>query len=127
VEETINNARQNQYVTTICGRKRFLPEINSTNHNIRQNAERIAVNTPIQGSAADMIKLAMIKVNERMKREKVISLMIMQVHDELVFEVPEKELELMKNLVVEEMENAMPLSLPVKVDASFGENWLEAH
>ena len=127
VEKTIEEARRNEYVTTILGRIRRLPEINSKNHNIRQNAERIAINTPIQGSAADMIKIAMINVHNRMRREGTESLMIMQVHDELVFEVPEKEMEMMKKLVVEEMENAMPLSLPVKVDASFGNNWLEAH
>lgn len=127
IEKTIEDARKNEYVSTILGRIRRLPEINSKNHNIRQNAERIAINTPIQGSAADMIKIAMINVQRRMEEERTESFMIMQVHDELVFEVPENEMEMMKKLVTEEMENAMPLSLPVKVDASFGDNWLEAH
>ena len=127
VEQTIERARKDEYVSTMLGRKRRLPEINSKNHNLRQNAERIAVNTPIQGSAADMIKLAMINIHRRMMKEKVKSMMIMQVHDELVFEVPEAELEMMKAMVIEEMESALPLSLPVKVDASFGDNWLEAH
>ncbi|NQS98497.1 MAG: DNA polymerase I [candidate division Zixibacteria bacterium] len=127
VEMTIETVRNTGYTETIFGRKRRLPEINSKNHNIRSNAERIAVNTPIQGSAADMIKLAMIRIHRRMKSEKVESLMIMQVHDELVFEVPEGEVELMVKLVVEEMESAMPLSVPIRVDVSYGENWLEAH
>ena len=127
VENTIEFVKEKGYAETMLGRKRPLPEINSKNFNIRQGAERVAINYPIQGSAADMIKLAMIKVHDRMKRENVRSLMIMQVHDELVFEVPEDEMDSMKKLVVEEMENALPLSLPVKVDANYGDNWLEAH
>ena len=127
IERTIESTRQTGCAETILGRKRRLPEINSKNHNIRSNAERIAVNTPIQGSAADMIKLAMIKIHQRMKSEGVKSMMIMQVHDELVFEVPPDEMELMEKLVVVEMEGAMRLSVPVKVDASFGDNWVEAH
>jgi DNA polymerase-1 len=127
IQTTIEKAHTEGYVNTILGRKRPLPELKSPNHNLRQNAERMAVNTPIQGSAADMIKLAMIKLYGRMKQERVKSLMIMQVHDELVFEVPEEEMDLIKDMVIEEMENAMSLSVPIKVDASFGENWLQAH
>jgi len=127
VEGTIASVREKGYAETMLGRKRPLPEIKSPNFNIRSNAERVAVNTPIQGSAADLIKLAMIKVYRRMRKEGVKSLMLMQVHDELVFEVPEEELEAMKVLVTEEMEGAMPLSVPVKAEAGVGENWLEAH
>jgi len=127
VEGTIASVREKGYAETILGRKRPLPEINSKNFNIRSNAERVAVNTPIQGSAADLIKLAMIKVHNRMLQEKVKSLMIMQVHDELVFEVPEEELATMKALAIEEMEGAMKLNVPVKAEAGEGENWLEAH
>jgi DNA polymerase-1 len=127
IQTTIEKAHTEGYVNTILGRKRPLPELKSPNHNLRQNAERMAVNTPIQGSAADMIKLAMIKLYGRMKQERVKSLMIMQVHDELVFEVPEEEMDLIKDMVIEEMENALSLSVPIKVDASFGENWLQAH
>ncbi|MBC8277284.1 MAG: DNA polymerase I [FCB group bacterium] len=127
VENTINFVKEKGYAETMMGRRRPLPEINSKNFNVRSNAERIAVNAPIQGSAADMIKVAMIRVHERMVREQVKSMMIMQVHDELVFEVPEEEFEVMEKLVVEEMEGAMPLDVPVKVDASYGDDWLEAH
>jgi DNA polymerase-1 len=127
IEETIRKAKEKEIVSTMLGRIRPLPEINSSNHNIRQNAERIAVNTPIQGSAADLIKIAMINIQRRMLREKVDAMMIMQVHDELVFEVPESEMEAMQALVVEEMEGAMKLSLPLKAEASFADNWLEAH
>ena len=127
VESTIEKARESEEVSTMMGRKRKIPEINSKNFNVRENAERIAVNTPIQGSAADMIKIAMINVHNRMAREKVKSMMTMQVHDELVFEAHPGEFEAMKNLVVDEMENAVKLSVPVKVDASLGDNWLEAH
>ena len=127
VENTINFVKEKGYAETMMGRRRPLPEINSKNFNVRSNAERIAVNAPIQGSAADMIKVAMIRVHERMMKEKVRSMMIMQVHDELVFEVPEDEFEVMEKLVVEEMENAMPLEVPVKVEANYGEDWLEAH
>ena len=127
IESTIEEARKTEEVFTILRRRRRIPEIKSKNHNARQNAERIAINTPIQGSAADMIKIAMINVHNRMLKENMRSMMIMQVHDELLFEVHPDEAEKMKRLVVEEMENALPLSLPVKVDASFGANWLEAH
>lgn len=127
IENTIAFVRKNGYAETMLGRKRPLPEINSSNFNIRANAERVAVNTPIQGSAADLIKLAMINIHRRMLKEGVKALMIMQVHDELDFEVPEDELEQMTALVVEEMENAMELRVPIKAEAGVGVNWLTAH
>jgi len=115
------------FVTTILGRRLCIPEISSKNGNIRAFAQRNAVNYPIQGSAADIIKAAMIKVTKRMRVEGVASRLIMQVHDELVFEVPSSEREVMEELVRGEMEGALPLAVPLKVDLKFGLNWSEAH
>lgn len=115
------------FVTTILGRRLQIPEISSKNGNVRAFAQRNATNYPIQGSAADIIKAAMISVTRRMREEGVKSRLIMQVHDELVFEVPEEERELMAELVRAEMEGALPLSVPLKVDLNFGRNWSEAH
>jgi len=112
-------------VRTLLGRRRFIADINSRNFNQRSFAERIAVNTPIQGTSADMIKLAMIRVADRIKRENLAARMILQVHDELIFDVPPGELEVLPPLVVEEMQNAMPLDIPVKVDVETGGNWSE--
>ncbi|RLB11877.1 MAG: DNA polymerase I [Deltaproteobacteria bacterium] len=126
-EEIIEFARKNGYVTTLFNRRRYIPDINSENHRIRAEAERIAINTPIQGTAADLIKKAMINIHERMKKESPLTKMIMQVHDELVFEVPEKEVEKVKNMVKEEMEGVYPMRVPLKVDISIGKNWDEAH
>jgi DNA polymerase-1 len=125
--DTIAFARENKYVTTLLNRRRYLPEIANKNMNIRQNAERAAINTTIQGSAADLIKLAMISIYRDLKERKLQSKMILQVHDELVFEVPEKEGETVKELVKTRMESAMELSVPLKVDVGVGKNWLEAH
>lgn len=120
-------AREKGYVTTLLNRRRYLPEIHSDNRRVREFAERNAINTPIQGTAADLIKVAMIKIHNRMKAEKLSSKMIMQVHDELVFEVPNDEIETMQKLVVTEMENAIELKVPIKVETGIGNNWLEAH
>lgn len=125
--DTIAFARENKYVTTILNRRRYLPEIANKNMNIRQNAERAAINTTIQGSAADLIKLAMINIYREIIERKLQSKMILQVHDELVFEAPEKEVERLKKLVKEHMEDAMKLSVALKVDVGVGKNWLEAH
>jgi len=126
--KTIEFAREKGYVETLLGRRRYLRDINSRNHTVRSQAERNAINSPIQGSAADMIKIAMINVDKAMKKAKLKSKMILQVHDELVFDVYKPELEQLKNLVVEEMKNAMPdIGVPIKVEAGIGENWLEAH
>jgi len=115
------------FVTTILGRRLCIPEISSKNGNIRSFAQRNAINYPIQGSAADIIKAAMIKVSRRMRREGLASRLIMQVHDELVFEVPAGERDIMEELVRSEMEGALSLSVPLKVDLNFGLNWSEAH
>ncbi len=119
-------ARENGYVTTISGRRRRISEINSSNRNIREFAERTAINTPVQGSAADMIKLAMIKISEFFRSESLKSRLLLQVHDELVFEVHEAELDKIQRNVCSLMEEALPLDVPVKVDVSVGKNWLEA-
>jgi len=115
------------YVTTLLNRRRFLPEIKSKNHSIREFARRTAVNTPIQGTAAELIKVAMINIWHKLNKAGYASKMIMQVHDELVFEVPEDEVEAMRALVKEEMETALKLDVPIKVDVGIGANWLEAH
>ena len=124
---TIAFARKHHYVTTIRDRRRYLPEIESTNGNVRQNAERMAINTTIQGSAADLIKLAMINIQHKLDTQKLQSQMILQVHDELVFEVKAREIEQVRQMVKSEMENAIELDIPVKVDIGTGKNWLEAH
>ncbi|WP_170143687.1 DNA polymerase I [Paenibacillus flagellatus] len=126
MDDIVRQARTNGYVTTLLQRRRYLPDINASNFNLRSFAERTAMNSPIQGSAADIIKLAMVQIAERMANEKVRSRMLLQVHDELVFEVPEDELELMKKLVPEVMEGALQLDVPLKVDVNYGVNWYEA-
>lgn len=129
MDKQIAFAKEHGYVETILGRKRWLRDINSGNAVVRGFAERNAINMPIQGSAADMIKLAMIQIHQRMKKENVQSKMLLQVHDELVFEVPVTEIEMMKTLVLEEMKKAMPLphEVPVEAEVGIGNNWLEAH
>jgi len=124
---TIAGANSEGYVRTMRGRIRYLPQIHSTNRQLREFAERTSINTPIQGSAADLIKLAMIEIHQEMKERELSSKMLLQVHDELVFEVPDKELEIMSGLVRDKMENAMQLKVPIKVDVGVGKNWLEAH
>jgi len=127
IEKTILEAKEKGYVRTLLGRKRPIPELSGKEVALRQFGERTAINTPIQGTAADIIKLAMINISNRLKNENLKSLMILQVHDELVFEVPEGELEIMKQLVCEEMEGVMELKVPLKVDIGVGKNWSEAH
>jgi DNA polymerase I len=125
--ESINKAREQGYVTTLLGRRRYLPELFSDNPGIRVAAENMAINTPVQGSSADLIKLAMINIRERLQREGLSAQMLLQVHDELVFEVPVAELEAVKPLVVEEMERAIQLDVPIQVEVGAGRNWFEAH
>lgn len=127
MDESIAKARENGYVETLLGRKRFLADINSKNAIVRGYAERNAINAPIQGSAADIIKVAMIRIFNRLEKEGLKSKMILQVHDELNFNVPTEELEAVKKIVTEEMENAYKLRVPLKTDCGVGENWLEAH
>lgn len=127
MDKTIAEARQNGYVETIMKRRRYINDINSSNAMVRGYAERNAINAPIQGSAADMIKIAMIRIYKQMEQLKLKSKMIMQVHDELVFDVLRTEEETLKKIVMENMKHAMPMSIPVEVEMSVGENWLEAH
>ncbi len=116
-------ARETQYVETVMRRRRFLPGINSPNFNVRSGAERMAINMPVQGTAADIMKLAMVRVQDRLERENLRSKMLLQVHDELVFEVPQDELETIKELVLDEMPAAMDLDVTLKVDAKWGYTW----
>ncbi|MFA5085364.1 MAG: DNA polymerase I [Candidatus Omnitrophota bacterium] len=125
LEGLIEEARQNGYVTTLLGRRRYIPEINSPDMRMRQFAERTAINTPIQGSAADIIKVAMISIHERLSKKKLATKMIMQVHDELVFDVPKNELKEVYGIVKDGMENVIKLRVPVEARVEAGENWLE--
>ena len=127
MDECITNARVKGYVETIFGRKRYLADINSRNATVRGYAERNAINAPIQGSAADIIKMAMIRIYDRLQEKKMKSKMILQVHDELNFNVVPDELESITKMVTEEMENACKLTVPLKADLGAGENWLVAH
>lgn len=127
IQSQIDFARKTGYVETILGRRRYLKNINSANAVVRAGDERNAVNAPIQGSAADIIKIAMIRIHEELEKEKLHSKMILQVHDELVFDVLKEEMDIVMPLVKQAMENAYPLSIPLIVDAGAGENWLEAH
>ena len=123
----VDFARDHGYVETVLGRRRYLKDINSQNAIVRGAAERNAVNAPIQGSAADIIKIAMINIHNQLKEGNWKSKMLLQVHDELVFEVPKSELEALKTMVQTEMENAYTLKVPLVVDIGVGANWLEAH
>ncbi len=127
MDKVVNEARDNGYVATILGRKRYLRDINSRNAVMRGFAERNAINAPIQGTAADIIKVAMINIDAWMQKEKVKSKMIMQVHDELVFDVPKPEVELMKSTIEKLMKEALPIEVPMEVGMGVGANWLEAH
>lgn len=127
IESTIKDAQRDNYAITLFGRKRRLPDINSGNGMMRGNAERNAINAPIQGTAADIIKIAMIRINNRMKEKGLKSKMILQVHDELVFDVLKLELEEVKELVIYEMQNATTLKVPLIAEQGVGDNWLQAH
>lgn len=126
MDDIVVEARKQGYVTTLLERRRYLPEINAKNFNLRSFAERTAMNTPIQGTAADIIKLAMVHMDKALYERGMKSRMLLQVHDELVFEVPEEELEQMKKLLPEVMAGALELSVPLKAEVSFGSNWYEA-
>ena len=127
MDASIQRAKEMGYVETLLGRKRFLPDINSQNSIVRGFAERNAINAPIQGTAADIIKIAMVRIQKRLEQENLQAKMTMQVHDELNFTVPKKELEALQKAVIEEMENAIKLQVPLIADCGVGANWLEAH
>lgn len=127
IDKQIHFARENRYVETILGRRRYLPDINSRNQVVRGAAERNAVNAPIQGSAADIIKIAMINIYNLLKDNKLKTKMLLQVHDELIFDVPKNELDFVKPLIKKTMEEAYQFAVPLVVDLGVGKNWLEAH
>jgi DNA polymerase-1 len=126
LDSTVAAARERGYVETILGRRRYIPELNDRNFNIRAFGERTAQNSPIQGSAADLIKLAMIRVHRQMADHGLKSRLLLQVHDELVFEAPPAEVEALRELVAREMTTAVALKVPLVVDFGVGANWLEA-
>ena len=125
IEATKEQARKLGYVQTVLGRRRFIPEINSPNRQVREAAERMAINAPVQGTSADIIKVAMINIHREMKERNLKSKMLLQIHDELVFEVPQEEIEEMKSLVAELMSQAIKLCVPLKIDIKLGKNWAE--
>src|SRR5580704_798728 len=127
MRDTIAFAQKNGYVETVTGRRRYIRDIRSANASVRGAAERNAINAPIQGSAADMIKLAMIHVHGELVARKLKTRMLLQVHDELVFDVPRSEEKTVRPLIEEKMKNAIPLEAPIVVEIGSGENWLEAH
>jgi DNA polymerase-1 len=125
LERQIKLARSQLFVATLMGRRRYIPNIDSKNNNLRQFAERQAVNAPVQGSAADLIKLAMINIHRELNNKGFQARMVLQVHDELVFDVPKKEITQLQELVKDQMEDVLKLDVPIKVDIKVGENWLE--
>lgn len=127
MDRNIAFAREHGYVETIMGRRRYLRDINDSNNNVRSHAERNAINAPIQGSAADMIKIAMINIHNEIKKQNLKSRLLLQVHDELVFDAHKQELDTLKSLIREGMSNAIPMNVPIVVDMNTGNNWLEAH
>ena len=126
IENIVKKAKEKGYVHTLFNRKRNIPELSNTVYTIRQSGERIALNTPIQGTSADIIKLAMVKVFKSLKENNLKSKMILQVHDELIFDVYEDELEKLTNIVKDVMENVYKLEVPLKVDINYGQNWYDA-
>jgi DNA polymerase-1 len=127
MDDAVKSAQKKGYSETLLGRRRFLRNINSSNRMMRQFEERVAVNMPIQGTAADMIKLAMIKIHDALRKNKFTSKMVLQVHDELVFDAHKKEIDELQPIVKELMETALPLQVPVIVETGIGDNWLDAH
>ncbi len=127
MKETVEEAKEQGYVSTLFGRRRYLPELKSSNRNLRSFGERVAMNMPIQGTAADIIKIAMVRVYRRLRRENLKAKLILQVHDELIVEAPQEEAEAVRLLLAEEMERAVSLSVPMEVSVSVGKTWQEAH
>ena len=127
MKKIVEQAKEDGYVTTLYGRRRDLPELKSGNFNTRAFGERVALNMPIQGTAADIIKIAMVNVAKRLRDEGLQARLILQVHDELIAECPEEETEMVKKILQEEMEGAVRLSVPLTCEAKSGKNWAEAH
>lgn len=127
LKKTKKFARENGYTETLAGRRRYLPNINNKNAVVRQRDERIAINMPVQGSAADLIKIAMINIYQEFKKEKLSSKMILQVHDELIFDCEKDEVGEVEKIVSNKMKRALKLDVPIEVDIGKGKNWFEAH
>jgi len=127
MDGSIANAREKGYSETLLGRRRYLRNINNNNHFVRQFEERVAINMPIQGSAADMIKIAMIKIHKEFEKRKTKTKMVLQVHDELLFDAYKDEVDELTPIIKKLMETALPLKVPVVVDTGVGKNWLDAH
>ena len=127
MDDAIAKARDAGYAVTLTGRRRFLRDINSRNATARMAAERDAINTPVQGTAADLIKIAMVRVSKALKNAGLKARMVLQIHDELLFDVPRDEVEQVKEIAVREMSNAMDVGVPLEVSVGAGVNWLEAH
>ena len=126
MDECIKKAYSDGYVKTLFNRKRIIPELDNKNYMIRSQGERMALNTPIQGTSADIIKKAMIEIHNRFREQNIKSKMILQVHDELIFDCLESELEIVKSIVKEIMEGVVNISVPLKVDINYGKNWYDA-
>jgi DNA polymerase-1 len=126
-DELLDEARKNGYVTTIMNRRRLIPELTSNNKNVAAMGERTAINTPVQGSAADIIKVAMIGISKTLQKKKMRTRLILQIHDELIVEAPEKELDQAKKVLKQGMEGVISLKVPLIVDVGVGKNWSEAH
>ena len=127
MDKTLLSAREKGFVETLLGRRRYADGLTSSNVNIIKAEERACINMPIQGTAAELIKIAMINVDNKIRQSKLHSKMILQIHDELLFDVPKDEIEILSSLVKKEMENAIVLDIPLKVDCDYGKNWFEAH
>ena len=126
MDDIVNEAKSNGYIDTAFGRRRYIPELKSNNYMVRKFGERVAMNTPVQGTAADIMKIAMINVYRKLKEEKMEAKIVLQIHDELLIEAPISEKEKVKKILVEQMENATKLKVPLKVEAEEGKNWLSA-
>jgi DNA polymerase-1 len=126
MKEIVEKAKADGYVTTLFGRRRYLPELKSSNFNVRSFGERVALNTPIQGTAADIIKIAMLHVSDELKRQKLRARLLLQVHDELIVECPLEETERVTQLVTEQMQNVIVLRVPLIAEAKQGASWYEA-
>ena len=127
MDDSVLTAKEKGYAETLLGRRRFLHNINSSNRVVRQFEERVAINMPIQGTAADMIKLAMINIQNELQKRETKTKMVLQVHDELLFDAHKDEVEELRPLIKEMMENAMPMKVPILVETGIGDNWLDAH